>query len=50
MRSSAAVCALQDPAAKALAAVLPDADECDRESAHESVAVFVAGRRDRIHA
>jgi hypothetical protein len=38
-RSSATVCAVQDPAAKALAAVLPTADECDRESAHESVAV-----------
>jgi hypothetical protein len=37
-RSPATVSALQDPAAKALVAVLPAVGECDRESAHESVA------------
>jgi hypothetical protein len=38
-RSPATVNALQDPAAKALVPVLPAVGECDRESAHESVAV-----------
>jgi hypothetical protein len=38
-RLPATVSAVQDPAAKALVTVLSAADECDRESAHESVSV-----------
>ena len=55
-RSLATVSALQDPAAKALVAVLPAADECDRERAYESVAVpfapaaAIGFTRDSDHA
>jgi hypothetical protein len=36
------VSAVPNPAAKALVAVLPAADECNRESAHKSLAVSFA--------